>query len=512
MSNSRLWLGHLLAGLAGAVGTLAFSPFDYWPLMIASVAALFVLLNQTSSTKAAAVRSLFYGLGLYGAGASWVYVSIHQFGDAPIVLAIFLTVLFVLALSLAFFVPIGYLYSRLSTAQSSSSSSWRKVLVFAGLWVLGEWLRSWLLTGFPWLLSGYSLLDTPFSGLAPVTGVYGLTLLVALLGALTGALSVSSKDQTKPLLGVAACVALLAAGSFALKGFEWTTSDTEKPLSFSAVQGNISQDLKWEPGHLDKTIQKYWNLSEDEWQKDLVFWPENAIPTFYQNVPGLMGQMETQARQTDTALILGMPWYEGQEGNRSIYYNSLVGLGEANGHYFKQKLVPFGEFVPLESMIRGIISFFDLPMSSFSAGSPEQMGLSIQGKPVAAYICYEVVYPDFAAREAIGKDILLTVSNDTWFGTSIGPEQHFQMVRMRSLETGRYQLRVTNDGITALIDPFGHVISSIPRYQAGVLEGEIPGMTGRTPFMDFGSWPVLILALGFLLFGRVRHSNRGDFC
>ncbi|MTI14866.1 apolipoprotein N-acyltransferase [Sansalvadorimonas verongulae] len=503
MFNSKLWPGHLLGGLAGAVATLAFSPFDYWPLMMASVAALFVLLTKAPSPRAAAIRSLFYGLGLYGTGASWVYVSIHQFGDAPVVLAGFLTGLFVLALSLAFFVPVGYLYSRLSRAQAH----WRKVLIFSGLWVFGEWLRSWLLTGFPWLISGYTLLDTPFSGLAPVTGVYGLTLLVALTGSLVGALCVSSRKQGRSLLGVAIGVALFAAGGFALKGFEWTVSDTEEPLSFSAVQGNISQDLKWEPGHLDKTVQKYWALSENQWQKDLVFWPENAIPTFYQNVPRLMEQMETQASQTDTALILGMPWYEGQDDNRSIYYNSLVGLGEAEGHYFKQKLVPFGEFVPFEGLIRGIISFFDLPMSSFSAGTPEQMGLSIQGKPVAAYICYEVVYPDFAAREAIGKDILLTVSNDTWFGTSIGPEQHFQMVRMRSLETGRYQLRVTNDGMTALIDPFGRILSSIPRYQAGVLEGEIPGMTGSTPFMDFGSWPVLILALGFVLFGRVRRSD-----
>lgn len=490
MSKQKLWSGHLLAGLAGASATLAFSPFDYWPVMGLSLAVLFALLNKSDTRRTAVLRSLFYGFGLYSTGASWVYVSIHQFGDAPVALAVVLTGLFVLLLSVLFLAPVGFLYSRLS----SSQPLWRKVLLFTGLWVLGEWLRSWLFTGFPWLMAGYTLLDTPFSGLAPLSGVYGLSLLVALAGSLIGALALVKEDhhKLKPLFVV---VALLAYGSFALKNHSWTTPDGEQPLSFSAVQGNISQAIKWEPNHLNKTVQKYWDLSEPQWKKDLVFWPENAIPTFYQYVPALMKQLETQATQTDTALILGMPWYEGEKDNRRIYYNSLVGMGEAGGTYFKQKLVPFGEFVPFEGLIRGIISFFDLPMSSFSAGTSEQAGLSIREKPVATYICYEVVYPGFVADEAAGKGMLLTVSNDTWFGTSIGPEQHFQMVRMRSLETGRYQLRVTNDGITALIDHFGKVLSTIPRYQAGVLEGTLQGMTGTTPFMAYGSWPVLILAL-----------------
>ncbi|WP_281647128.1 apolipoprotein N-acyltransferase [Parendozoicomonas sp. Alg238-R29] len=499
------WPGHLLAGLAGAVATLAFSPFNYWPVMIASVATLFILLNGDShnknSLKTAVLRSLFYGIGLYATGASWVYVSISQFGGASVLLAGLLTGLFILLLSILFFVPVGYLFGRFT----GSLATWRKVFIFSGLWVIGEWLRSWLFTGFPWLMAGYTLLDTPFSGLSPVTGVYGLSLLVALAGSTLGAFIFSRKH--KPLLAIAVSIVVLSAGSYALKGYQWTTPSKDKPLSFSAVQGNISQDLKWVPGHLDKTIQTYWSLTAPQWKKDLVFWPENAIPTFYQNVPDVMEQLDQMAEESDTALVLGLPWYEGREGNRSIYYNSVIGLGEADGTYFKQKLVPFGEFVPFEGLIRGVISFFDLPMSSFSAGTDVQAGITLQKKPVATYICYESVYPDFAARQAINKNILLTVSNDTWFGTSIGPEQHFQMARMRSLETGRYQLRVTNDGITALIDPLGNTLSTIPRYQVGVLEGEIPGMEGLTPFMRLGSWPVLLLVFSSLLLTRQRKNS-----
>ncbi len=472
----------IAAVLAGAVAPLAFSPFDVWPVMPLSMAFLYLLLDGLD-VRAAAKAGLGYGLGLYGAGVSWVYVSINQFGSAPAPLALLLTGLFVLLLALLFFVPLTALFSRLSQGRSS----WQKVLLFAGLWVLGEWLRSWLLTGFPWLFAGYTLLDTPFSGLAPVAGVYSLSLLVALFSAGMASLVY---QRTRGQYGVLALTGLIAIAGVTLKGRVWTEPMAQPPLTFAAMQGNISQDIKWEPGHLDNTIDTYLNLSAPHWNKDLVFWPENAVPTFYQYVPGLMSLIDQQTAATNTAFILGMPWYAD-----GPYYNALVGLGGAEGTYFKQKLVPFGEYVPLEKLIRGLIAFFDLPMSSFSAGQDDQQGLSIRNLPVAAYICYEIVYPDFSLEQAAEKGLLLTVSNDTWFGESIGPEQHFQMVRMRSLETGRYQLRVTNDGITALIDPQGAVVNAIPRYQSGVLEGEIPAMEGFTPFMRTGSWPVLLLAL-----------------
>ena len=497
--NTSLWPGHLLAGLAGALATLAFSPFDYWWLMPVSAGVFYLLLNQLS-VKAACWRGFWYGAGLFGAGTSWVYVSIHQFGSAPVPLAALLTALFVAGLSVLCIVPVAALFGRLA----QDRAQWQKTLLFAGLWVLGEWFRTWFLTGFPWLFAGYTLLDTPFAGLAPVAGVYGLSLLTAITAAALFGLMV---DRSRSQITLAAITLALAGLTVTLQDTSWTQPSDKQPLSFAAVQGNISQDLKWKPGHLQNTVNTYTRLSASQWDKDLLFWPENSIPTFYQNLPDFMASLDQQASNTNTALVLGMPWYDNNsQQSPKPYYNSLIGLGEADGHYFKQKLVPFGEFVPFESWLRGVIAFFDLPMSSFSRGSDDQKGLIVNQLPMASYICYEVVYPDFVASQAVGKEALLTVSNDTWFGSSIGPEQHFQMVRMRSLETGRYQLRVTNDGITALVAANGSVIKAIPRYQSGVLEGELPLMTGATPFMRFGSWPVLLLSALLILPALIRRK------
>ncbi len=483
-------VGHLLAGLAGACATLAFSPFDLWPVFLLVSAAIFWLMHGLSPRQAA-WRGWWFGVGFYGAGVSWVYVSIHNFGSAPAPLAFTFTALFVMALALVFTAPQFALY-RWFCQRINHENSWPPVLLFSATWVLFEWVRSWLLTGFPWLYGGYTLIDTPLASWAPVTGVFGLSLLLVLFA--SGLTQYLRYRHDRPLLAILTSTVVLLLLSFPLQTIQWTQPVKGKTLSFAAVQGNISQDLKWKPGHLDDTIETYLQLTQPFWNRDIVIWPENAIPTLYQNVPALMDQLDAKGKEAKTSLVLGMPWYENDR-----FYNSIISLGSGDGHYFKQKLVPFGEYVPFESVLRGLIAFFDLPMSSFSLGSDNQLPLQVAGYPVAAYICYEVVYPDFAAELARDTGFLITISNDTWFGTSIGPFQHFQMARMRALETGRYMIRGTNDGISALINEKGHVVNQIAQYQAGVLEGELPVMTGDTPFMRFGSWPVLALCLLFLV-------------
>ncbi len=483
-------VGHLLAGLAGACATLAFSPLDAWPVFPLVCAATFWLMHGLSA-KQAAWRGWCFGVGFYGAGVSWVYVSIHNFGSAPAPLAFSFTALFVMALALVFTAPQFALY-RWLCRRTQCENSWPPVLLFSATWVLFEWIRSWFLTGFPWLYGGYTLIDTPLASWAPVTGVLGLSLLLVLFA--SGLTQYLRYRHDRTLLAILTGTAVLLLISFPLQNVQWTQPVNEKTLSFAAVQGNISQDLKWKPGHLDDTIETYLQLTQPFWSRDIVIWPENAIPTLYQNVPALMDQLDAQGKNVHTNLVLGMPWYENDR-----FYNSIISLGSDEGHYFKQKLVPFGEYVPFESVLRGLIAFFDLPMSSFSLGSGNQSPLQVAGYPVAAYICYEVVYPDFAAALARDTGFLITISNDTWFGTSIGPFQHFQIARMRALETGRYLIRGTNDGISALVDEKGHVVNQIAQYQAGVLEGELPVMTGDTPFMRFGSWPVLAFCLLLLV-------------
>ena len=484
---------YLLITITGALFTSGFSPFDYSfaPMVALSIA---FMLSRTLDAKAAAKNGFAFGIGLFGAGVSWVYVSIHEFGAASSLLAGFLTLLFVLGITLLLVVPPFALYGWLNQ-KKAKLPPWQQALIFASLWVLFEWVRSWLLTGFPWLLSGYALLDTPFQAMAPVAGVYGLSLMMALTSCLLGVLII---PRSRKAAMIAAVVSLLPWGAAVMLGnIQWTK--TTGKVEFSAIQGNIPQDIKWDPDFIQTTISTFTGLTANEWEKDLVIWPENAIPVLYNRARGFVEQLDRQAKSQSSTLIMGMP-VDDQSSGRTRYYNSLIALGQGSGRYDKQKLVPFGEYVPLESILRGLIDFFDLPMSEFSRGSSNQNLLTAGDSVIAPYICYEVVYPDFAASLARESDLLLTVSNDTWFGDSFGPVQHFQMARMRALETGRYLIRATNDGITALIDDKGKVLEIIPRFEKGVLSGTALTMTGTTPFMRFGSWPVLLLCLLLAVF------------
>ncbi|PJE78865.1 Apolipoprotein N-acyltransferase [invertebrate metagenome] len=491
--------------LSGSIASLAFSPFDVWLAMIISLGMAFYLV-QSVSPRRALLSGWLYGIGLFGAGASWIYVSIHQFGAASVPLAGFLTALFVAAISVLFVVPPFWLYAKL-TSRGFCRDLWQRALLFSVLWVLFEWCRSWLLTGFPWLISGYTLLDTVFQSWAPVTGVYGLSFAIVLTSSLLGALAISLLTEGRHLgkvwLFLCSLVAVWGCLSAPLASVEWTKEEGE--LTFSAVQGNIAQSLKWNPSYVQDTLSTYLALTEAQWQSDLVIWPENAIPVLSNDARSFLEQLSQKAGMTSTALITGIPLSSNGNTRSVKYFNGILALGHGEGHYAKQKLVPFGEYVPFDSVLRGLIAFFDLPMSSFSKGSRDQNPLTINGIPIATYICYEVIYPDFAASLARGTGFLVTVSNDTWFGHSIGPMQHFQMARMRALETGRFLIRATNDGVTALVNDKGVVVQQIPRFEAGVLSGTITVKKGNTPFMQLGSWPVVGLCLllsGLILTGR----------
>ena len=484
---------YLLSLAAGALVPLGFSPFDIWPAPMLAIGVIF-LLTRTLSVKVAAGCGFLFGVGMFGAGTSWIYVSIHEFGGAAPPLAALLTGLFVLFIAALMILPVFLLYSWLNQRYAQRRwLPWQQALLFSGLWVLFEWARSWLLTGFPWLLFGYALIDTPFAALAPLTGVYGLSLLMVTTTCLLFALVIPPRQKTTRQGNIIALAISLACWglTWPLNAIEWTQKSGE--LSFSAVQGDIPQELKWDPDFFISTINTYLGLSAGHWQQQLIIWPENAIPLLYTQVPELLEHLEGLASQHNSTLILGMPVDEYDNGN-VLYHNSILAIGDGKGRYDKQKLVPFGEYLPMQ-WLRGLIDFFNLPMSDFSQGDSEQALLQTNDVSIAPYICYEVVYPDFAAGLARKSGLLITISNDTWFGQSIGPLQHFQMARMRALETGRQMIRATNDGITALINQKGEVIATIPRFSSGVLSATAEVRTGQTPFMRFGSWPVILLSL-----------------
>lgn len=471
----------LAALTAGALAPLSFSPVGFWPAGLLSALALLVLL-QGVSPRGGALIGWLYGLGFFGVGVSWIYVSIAVYGNAGPLLAGSLTLALVMGLAL-FFSLQAWLLRRYLGSRGLA-------LGFAALWVASEWLRGWLLTGFPWLYLGYAHRETPLAGLAPLGGVFGLSFAVVLSAGLLFEAGRRLLPRGRGILSAAPALAGLAAlwaGAWLLGRIQWVEARDDAPLEVALVQANIDQSLKFDAAYLRETLALYDELSAPLWDKDIVVWPETAIPLRYQEAAPVLAHFGAQASAGGAALLTGIFWDAGR------IHNSLTSIGTGEGTYHKQKLVPFGEYVPMEKQLRGLLELFSLPMSSLRPGPADQDLLRARGLRVAPYICYEVVYPDFVAKRAREADLLVTVSNDTWFGTSWGPLQHLEMAAMRALENGRYLLRATNNGVTAIVDERGHVVSRAPQFEVAVLEGQARLFAGRTPFSRWGSTPVIAL-------------------
>lgn len=479
------WVSLLLAPLSGAVFCLGLAPFDLWPLTGVSIAVLFWLLTGTSRPVLVA---WLYGVGKFGAGASWIYVSINVYGNAPPPLALFLVVLFVALVSFLFCLPIGYLYGRLRSQTAVGGS---EALLFVGCWGLLAWVSTWLLTGFPWLFAANGLLHTPMSGWLPVLGVLGTSLLFA-LSAVALVMLVLQSSRRLLWAGVSALPWLLG---LLLGQVAWVEPGPRQTVAL--VQGNIDQAVKWREDQRLPNLERHLSLSAEHWDSDLLVWPEAAITMYPQQAQRVLEQLARQADASDTAFVFGIPGVE-RDGDAYTFYNLAMGVGEARGRFAKHHLVPFGEYVPLQSVLRGLIDFFDLPMSSSSPGARNQPNIRTQFGELAMAICYEVAYAGSLRGHAATAALLVTLSNDSWFGTSIGPLQHMQIAQTRAAENGRYLVRATNNGVTAIVDHRGHIVSQLPQFEPGVLRGEVQVMQGRTPFSYTGAIPFLVLLFGCL--------------
>ncbi|MAT50779.1 MAG: apolipoprotein N-acyltransferase, partial [Porticoccaceae bacterium] len=475
---------------------LSQAPFDWPAISLVSVAGLCLLL-RTTDVRETFWRSFWYAAGLFTVGASWVYVSIHIYGEAPAPLAVALTGVFIVTLSLCFAAPF-LLYGRLDRRHPLASFA-----LFPSIWVLGEWFRGWFLTGFPWLYLGNSFIDTPLVGWAPLGGVLWLSW----IGAATAAALATvfhSRGHKPAVLAALLTVCLFWLWAQTLEDREWT-QPVGQARSVAMLQPAVPLMQKWDQNALMDILDLYSAEMEPLWQTDLVIWPESAIPELQHRVQPYLDWLDRQARRHDTTLITGIP-----TRRDGAYFNSVIALGSGDGRYDKRHLVPFGEYVPLEHWLRGTIRFFDLPMSTFTAGADRQPLLKTEDLRIATAICYEIVYQDMLAGPATEANILLTVSNDTWFGNSIGPHQHFQAARMRAMENAKPLLRATNDGISAIIDHRGKVTARVPQFQRTVLKGEITPREGSTPFNRWGSWPVLGLSLLFVAAGLLAGRRHGE--
>jgi apolipoprotein N-acyltransferase len=479
---STSWRGDVLALISGAILPLAFSPFDISLVALLAPAALFFLWLQASPRRAL-WRGLLFGLGMFGVGVTWIYISIHEFGGVSLPLSIFLMSLFVVVL--AWFPALcGYFVTRFFTA----SAPLKLLLVFPAAWTLFEWIRGWFLTGFPWLYLGHSQIDMPLAGLAPVLGVYGVSWAMAF----SAGLVVMALLDTRGILSKLRYIAVLAiiwitAGLLNMQ--QWT-QPVGPPLKASLIQGNIAQDVKWTPDVLVPTLELYLRLTRGHWDSDLIVWPETALPLFYHEAKPFVDGLQKEARENGADILLGLPVLDERTQR---YYNSMMSVGSHAAFYHKSHLVPFTEYLPLKNILAGVVDFLQVPMSDFSKGSVDQRPLAVAGQKAAISICYEAVFGEEVIRQLPEATLLVNVSNDAWFGGSIGPHQHLQITRMRALETGRPLLRATNTGITAIIAPNGKLQARAKQFEAQVLTGTIQPMGGATPYVRTGNLPVVVM-------------------
>jgi len=487
-----------LAILAGTVLVAGYAPFSFLPASIISLLALLWLLNNISSRRAA-WRGFLFGIGMFGAGTSWVVISIHEFGHTPLPLAVFLTILLVAYLSLF---PALFAWSVVRFRLAEQPLVF--LLIAPALWALTEWIRGTLMTGFPWLNIGYSQIDTWLSAYAPVVGVYGLGFLLML--SVTAIFLISQCRKISVLL-----LLTIWLGGWFLQDIEWATPAGE-PLDVSLVQGNVSQLEKFRPEMRAKTMSLYEELTFENLDSDLIVWPETAVPAFYHHVAeNYISDILQVTRKQGVELLIGAPIkQETADSEKPRYYNSAIALGKEFGVYHKRHLVPFGEVVPFASVLRAIGGIFNVPLSDFSAGGL-QAPLNLAGQKAAISICYEIVFGEELAQTAGDATMLINISNDAWFGDSLAPPQHFSMARMRVKETARPLLRATNTGITAFVDHRGTVTHQAPSFSVQVLRGTIQPMQGETWYVRFGNIPILLLIALLLISGGLilRHRQQG---
>lgn len=473
----------VFALVLGMLLPLAFAPLNIYPLSILIPSILFWIIYDTPK-KLAFRRGYLFGFGLFAVGASWIYIAISDFGFTSSPVAFLLTLTFVAFLGL-----FPALQSLLGVVLARGLPFGVAAFVFALCWLLFEWIRGWFMTGFPWLNLGYSHINTPLIGFAPVLGVYGLSLISLFISASLCSLWPVKKIATPLAAGVV--LGLFVTG-WSLTSYQWTEK-TGEPIKVAIVQASLPQITKWDPEQIRHRMDVYAQMSEPLWGKyEIIMWPENAMTILWQDVPLLYkDKLQDRAVETNTALVIGVPYGDVD----TKYYSSLIVLGKKPAVYHKRHLVPFGEYVPLPEFAKKLAGFFQLPMSGFSRGDKIQNGLEVAGHKMAPSICYEDAFGEELIDFLPEATVLINGSNNAWYGKSWAAHQHLQIARMRAIETQRQSIRSTTTGISALIDEYGQLMQSTNLHEQTILTGTVQPRQGATPYVRWGNWPVLVFML-----------------
>lgn len=470
----------LLAALAGALMVSSFAPLEWWFIAPVSMACLFYYWSIATPFKSA-LFGFCFGFGLFITGVSWVYVSLKIYGGMPTAMGVLAVVLF--AGILSFYIALaGYIQAKLFTNKS------QRLLIMPFVWVVFEWIKSVLFSGFPWLDIGYTQTVSVLSEYAPVGGVYLVSFMLAMCSALLVLAVISCTARLKAILAISFIIGVAILGSF----IEWSKA-TGEPVSITVVQGNIPITEKWGTYYQNTVISKYIDLSA-KYSADLTVWPETALPLYIQ-------QLDTASWQhilpSKGALLTGIV---DQPDNNTVY-NAAVLYCENNQPqlYRKKHLVPFGEYLPLKFLFNWLLEYLHIPMSDFSSGHGRQPLVCSNNLNIALSICYEDSFA-IEVRDGLGEaGILVNISEDAWFGDSLAAHQRLQMARMRALELARPMVRSANTGPSGFINAEGEIIELTEQFKAQAINQAIQPMQGDTMYSRFGNWVVWLSILLLLL-------------
>ena len=473
----------IIGTISGAIGVTSFSPFHFWPGYFVSLVVFSLLVITSPTAKTSFWRGSSVALGFFGAGVSWVYVSIAEYGQVGTVIAALITLAFVVVLCVFWALSAWASWHLIHRFSQLPASVWITLAL-----LIGEFARSTLFTGFPWLLPGYAIENTWLFELLPIGGIW-LTSAVVVLTSSTIACVLSNKPAQLSLISV---LFIIWGSAAYLAYFPVSWVQQTGTLKTTLVQGNVKQDEKWLPQTARESLAYYQQTTIEHLDSELVVWPETAITYTYSQMKPYFSSFSKELADTNTTLITGIP---DVSPDKKDYYNAIWATGDGFGLYYKRRLVPFGEYIPFSEYIGPILDVFGMPMSSFKSGDENQPVLQVGEWGVAPFICYEIVYAEQVRRMVRDSDFIITISNDGWFGTSFGPWQHLQIAKFRAKEAGRYVIRATNTGITAFINEKGEVVAQAPQFERTTLTADAKAFSGVTPYVYWGYWPTLLLLL-----------------
>lgn len=501
----------IIALLAGAIVPCAFAPFYIWPIQIASLAILAGMLCRIERPGNAFLTGWAYGFASFTAGLYWLYISIHDYGGLNVIVAA--TAVILLTLFMGLLPGLACALMRLLANRWQTGYGIAAILIFPASWTLFEWVRGWLLTGFPWIVTGYAHTDSPLAGYAPIVGVYGISFIAATVAGTIAFLYLIRREGKKTTLAIILAILIFAfGGGTALKNLSWT-NPAGAPIHVRLLQGNVPQEFKFSQAQIQNTLDMYLGLITSK-SADLIVTPETAIPIYPHQLPeGYLGHLSQFSAESGSTLALGMPL----ANSWTSYTNSVIVMNPENGgdytrtkyRYDKHHLVPFGEFIP--TGFRWFVNMMRIPLGDFTRGDELQAPFAVKDQFILPDICYEDIFGEEIAAQIRNEHlsgqpvptILLNISNIAWFGDTIALPQHLQISQMRALETGRPMLRATNTGATVAIDSKGHVIKQLEPYTQGELAVTVQGTQGLTPYIRLGNLLALVALFLSLIAARI---------